>query len=339
MNWKLVKIFTFRKVSNLLILQFTYLLSKVLGKNVHSGMPMSLSYEPTTTCNLECPECPTGLRQLKRPKGMASLEHFQTTIDELSAYLFNLTFYFQGEPFLAPNLFAMVSYAQKRNIFTMTSTNGHYLTPKNVDAIIEAGLHRLIISMDGATQTTYVQYRKNGNIMTVLEGIKCLEQAKKERKSVYPEVLLQFLVFRTNEHELEAMKSLAKELGVKLQIKSAQINNLKESAHLIPIKYPEHARYRKNKNGEYEIKSNWSNECWRMWSSAVITWNGKVIPCCFDKDATHTMGDNQTQSFVEIWKGNDYREFRKKIQLGRSKLDICRNCTEGLRLKKANSRK
>jgi radical SAM protein with 4Fe4S-binding SPASM domain len=66
-----------------------------------------------------------------------------------------------------------------------------------------------------------------------------------------------------------------------------------------------------------------------MWHSAVITWDGRVVPCCFDKDAQHQMGSLQEKSFTDIWQNETYRNFRASILKGRSNIDICRNCTEG----------
>ncbi len=69
-----------------------------------------------------------------------------------------------------------------------------------------------------------------------------------------------------------------------------------------------------------------------MWQSCVITWDGKVVPCCFDKDATHTLGNLQTQTFAQVWNNADYQHFRGSILKGRDQIDICQNCTEGTKV-------
>jgi radical SAM protein with 4Fe4S-binding SPASM domain len=71
----------------------------------------------------------------------------------------------------------------------------------------------------------------------------------------------------------------------------------------------------------------------RLFFNPIITWDGKIIPCCFDKDAEFVMGDLNNESFKSIWNGQRYNEFRKKILTGRNKIDICRNCTSGMNLK------
>jgi len=78
----------------------------------------------------------------------------------------------------------------------------------------------------------------------------------------------------------------------------------------------------------YVPKNRMPNACFRMWSSCVITWDGKVVPCCFDKDATHVMGDLTKQDFTEIWRNPQYHDFRQNILRKRKSTAICRNCTQ-----------
>ena len=56
--------------------------SRLLGKTIQWGYPVSISFEPTTSCNLRCPECPSGLRAFTRPTGMLQQDFFRKTIDE-----------------------------------------------------------------------------------------------------------------------------------------------------------------------------------------------------------------------------------------------------------------
>ena len=74
------------------------------------------------------------------------------------------------------------------------------------------------------------------------------------------------------------------------------------------------------------------DHCWRLWHTCVITWDGKVVPCCFDKDASHPMGSLAEQDFDTIWKGTAYQQFRGALLRSRSEIDICQNCTEGTKV-------
>lgn len=316
-----------RRGINLLRLYSSYYLSRYSGRARHWGNPFTISVEPTTSCNLRCPECPSGLRKFTRDTGMINLELYGKILDQLSPDLFYLILYFQGEPYLNPVFFRMVEEAKKKRIYTATSTNAHFLTDNLARKTVESGLDRIIISLDGLDQQTYEKYRVGGSLDKVIEGTKNLVRWKKELKSRTPFIILQFIVFSTNEHQVAELKKVARELGVdKLELKTAQVYNYEKGNDLIPSQ-KEYARY-KMQNGKFVIDNPLNNHCLRMWRGCVITWDGLVVPCCFDKDAEHRLGDLKTESFREIWRGERYREFRDKLFSDRKAIDICRNCTE-----------
>ena len=64
----------------------------------------------------------------------------------------------------------------------------------------------------------------------------------------------------------------------------------------------------------------------------MVTWDGKIVPCCFDKDATHAMGNVNELSFKDVWLGSQYNAFRKGVLKGRSTIEICQNCSEGTKV-------
>jgi radical SAM protein with 4Fe4S-binding SPASM domain len=257
---------------------------------------------------------------------------FKQTIDELQKTLLYLTFYFQGEPYLHPQFLDLVQYASSRGIYTATSTNAHYLNDKNARKTIESGLDRLIISIDGTTQETYQSYRVGGKLDKVLEGTRNLVRWKKELKSKTPHLVFQFLVVKPNEHQIAEVQQLAKEIGVdKVGLKTAQIYDYAQGSPLIPT-IEKYSRYQLQEDGSYKIKNKLINHCWKMWHSCVITWDGLVVPCCFDKDAYYRLGDVQKQSFKELWQGKKYQQFRQTLIKSRSQIEMCKNCTEGTKV-------
>ena len=318
-----------RKVWNASRVLSSFYYSRLAGSSRHAGMPISISVEPTTSCNLRCPECPSGLRSFTRPTGMLGTSLFHSVIDQLAPTLSYLTFYFQGEPFLHPQLLEMVRYASSKNIYTATSTNAHYLNEEAARKTVESGLDRLIISIDGSSQEVYENYRVGGKLDKVIEGTKNIIKAKRELKSMTPHVIFQFLVVKQNEHQIEEVEKLAHTLGVdEVALKTAQIYDYKNGSPFIPTS-DQYSRYRKKDDGTYELKNELSDHCWKMWNSCVITWDGKVVPCCFDKDAHFVLGDLNKNSFEEIWRGEKYHAFRSTLLRSRSEIEMCRNCTEG----------
>lgn len=293
------------------------------------GLPISISIEPTTACNLRCPECPSGLRAFTRPTGNLKHGLFERVIDELAQDLWALTFYFQGEPFINPHFLGMVRHASSKGIYTGTSTNAHFLTEAKAEETVRSGLSRLIISLDGTDQDTYSAYRREGSLATVIEGAERIVKWKKKLKSRTPHVVFQFLVVKPNEHQIPAARALAKRIGVDdLWLKTAQIYDPQDNHPLIPVQ-DKYSRYQRNAKGVWEVKHALKDECWKMWHSCVVTWDGKVVPCCFDKDAQYVLGDLAKQSFREVWQGAAYNDFRATLLKGRSAIDMCRNCSEG----------
>lgn len=317
------------KISNASKIASSFVYSRIKKRPVIKGLPVAISIEPTTSCNLRCPECPSGLRSFTRPTGMLGSELVQEVINELKKELMYITYYFQGEPYLNPNFTDFVSLASRNNIYTATSTNAHFLTVENAVKTIESGLKKLIISIDGTTQETFGKYRIGGNLEKVIEGTKILIEQKKLRKSKFPYTIIQFVVFEHNRHQIAEMKKLASDLGVDdCVFKTAQVYDFENGSDLIPME-GEKSRYVKSDDGSYQIKNKLYNHCWKMWHSAVITWDGNVVPCCFDKDAKYVMGNIKNESFHAIWNGEKYYKFRQTLLGKRSEIDICKNCSEG----------
>ncbi len=328
----IIKKLSFIKLFNAFKVYGSYFGSRWLKKPMHHGFPISISVEPTTSCNLRCPECPSGLRQFSRPTGMLDQNFFKDSIDQLKNTLINLTFYFQGEPYLNPDFLEMVKYASQNRIFTSTSTNAHYLTDEMARKTIESKLDKIIISIDGSTQDSYEQYRIGGEIAKVIAGTKNILKWREQLKSKTPYVVFQFLVVKPNQHQIEDIKKLADELGVdEVKFKTAQVYDFENGNSLIPT-IEKYSRYIKKSNGKWYIKNKLLNQCWRMWSGCVITWDGLVVPCCFDKDAKHQLGDLKNTSFKKIWTSEEYKKFRGSVLKSRKEIDICTNCTEGTKV-------
>ncbi len=319
---------TIRKITNMLLLSSSYIISAFLKKPIQKGKPLSISVEPTNFCNLNCPECISGQRKFTRSTGNMKLELYKNIIDQTHKFLAYHILYFQGEPYLHNDFFKMIEYANSKKIFTATSTNGHFLDNNNAKRTIKSGLDKIIISIDGVNSKTYNIYRKNGDFNKVIEGTKNLVEWKKKLKSKKPYIVVQFLVTKQNQHQIKEMKQMAKSLHInKIEFKTIQLYDYINGNKLMPdIK--KYTRYKKQEDGKYSIKNKLKNRCWRMWSSSVICHDGKLVPCCFDKDADFVLGDATQQTITEIWTSDKYKQFRSKILKNRKNIEICRNCTE-----------
>ena len=321
---------TVKRVLNSIKVLTSFYLTRLLNKPVQWGLPVSISFEPTTSCNLRCPECPSGLRSFSRPTGMLENDFFRKTIDDIHSHLLYLIFYFQGEPYLNPAFLDMVKYASSKKIYTATSTNAHYLTDENARKTVESGLDRLIISIDGTSQEVYKQYRVGGNLDKVMEGAANIIKWRKKLNSKTPFVFFQFLVVKHNEHQIEEIKRIAKEIGVdEVRFKTAQVYDYENDPNSLIPTIDKYSRYKKKADGTFVPKNKMANRCWKLWHANVITWDGLVVPCCFDKDALHQLGNLKNQNMSEIWQNDNYKQFRSELLKSRRNIDICSNCSEG----------
>lgn len=303
----------------------SWLISRIVRHSVMSGMPVSVSMELTNYCNLKCPECASGSEIMTRERGFMDPVMFGEIITELRPYLYNINLYFQGEPMMHPRFFSFLEMS--KGIKATVSTNGHFLSADNAEKLAGSGLYKIIISLDGMDHESYSLYRIGGQFEKVTGGIEYLSQAiQKTGSSLKLEV--QFLVNRHNEKQITQAKAFAKKVGATFRLKSMQIIDNERYEYWLPER-KKFARYNKS-NGSYKIKSRLGNNCLRLWLNTVITWNGKVVPCCFDKNADYIMGDLTKDAFRTIWYGMNYNLFRNTLLKERKSIDICRNCTSGL---------
>ena len=331
MEINLFKYLTFRRFINSLKVIVSFIISRITRKPVVWGMPVSYSIEPTNHCNLKCPECPSGLGALTRPLGLLKFDEFKNWIDQIKSTGFYIQLFFQGEPFINKHLPKMIKYAQQSNVYISISTNGHFINDHNVDFVLDNAPDKLIYSMDGLDEESYQNYRIGGTFKQADEGLRTLIKRKNERRLKKPYVEFQFIVMKQNEHQLDDVLTYGKDAGVdKVVFKTMQISNYENAIKFLPSNN-KYSRYIVQDN-LYKIKNKMKNHCFALWRTSVITWDGKVVPCCFDKDAEFNLGLLNGKSFQEIWKSEKYQVFRQRVLDSRKSINMCTNCTEGLKI-------
>jgi len=285
--------------------------------------PLILMIEPTNRCNFSCPLCDRGSGMITREEGIMSLSTFQNIINQTEKRLKLLMLWNQGEPLINKNFAEMVQYAKEKKVFTVVSTNGSLLE-RNAKKIIDSGLDELIISLDGATEETFKIYRQGGDFNTIVEGAQKL--IKTRGKRLFPLVSLQFLLLKHNTSEIEDFQNLAKKIGAdRVLWKTVQVMDQSGAEKYLP----ENDQYSRYKNGRFGQLKKTYDGCRRILYSAVIDWNGNVVPCCFDKDENYVVGNVVKDGLDKVWNGEKFAEFREKIASG-DKPEMCSNCTEGL---------
>lgn len=291
--------------------------------------PLFVSVEPSAVCQLRCPACPVGLRnneitELRHSDRLLKKDLWERALSQIKDSAWVVQFYFQGEPLLNKDLPLMIREAHDAGLYTIVSTNAQAMTPELANALVAAGLDRIIISMDGLTQETYEAYRVGGSLDQCKAALRYLREAKSVCQSEAGLTIeLQVLRLKSNEHEWRAFRKVYKALGAdRLVFKTAQLYDYRHGHPLMPSE-PRYRRYEQHADGLWYRKP-LGKGCFRVWSGVVIAANGDVLPCCYDKDHAHAYGNLRTASLRELFSGPAARTFR--IQAMQETPKICQEC-------------
>ena len=255
-------------------------------------------------------------------------EVWERVLAEVKDTAYTIQFYFQGEPLLNKDLPQMIREAREAGLYTIVSTNAQALTAETAEKLVCAGLSRIIISMDGLSEESYNAYRIGGDIEKVKAALRYLRAAREKHLSLFtfhlsPLIELQCLRLKTNEQEWSAFRKVYKELGAdRLVFKTAQLYDYTHGHPLMPSD-TRYSRYTQGANGLFRRKS-LRRGCLRVWSGVVITTNGEVLPCCYDKAHAHAYGNIMTHSLKELFCNEKAQAFRQAAL--REEPAICKEC-------------
>jgi MoaA/NifB/PqqE/SkfB family radical SAM enzyme len=290
------------------------------------GMPAILQLEPTNSCNLKCPGCPSG-GEMDRGRGFMDPELFRSLVDELADYLLVMLFWDWGEPFLHPNAYEMIAYARKAGIRLASSTNGHvFAEGDHARRLVDSGLDVAVFSVDGIRQESYQRYRAAGNLETVKDGIRRVVAEKRRAGSPTPHVNLRFIAMEHNEDELAALHDFAAGLGVdsvtvRKFAKWGRVEDLAPASesHQMPDSPPgEDLRTRVRRN-----------RCRNLWNCPTIHWDGSVCRCFMDWNGRHPLGSIGRASLRSTWFGPAYGDLRRDFRRRWRELPLCGECSCG----------
>ncbi|MDN5356536.1 MAG: hypothetical protein PWQ43_1480 [Rikenellaceae bacterium] len=316
-----IKTIYISRLVNLILYAYSYLFSKIFQKVKVYNLPLALHIETSSICNLGCLFCDRGQGSISRPKDLMTLKDFQQITTKIPKSIYWITLYFQGEPLLDKTIIEKIKYLRVNNYFVEISTNAQNITKEMATALVESGLNRIIISMDGISQKTYEKYRINGNITKVFEAINNLLDAKKNYNKKNPKIIIQYIVFKHNEDEIDIFKKMMKKLDVNIRIKNAQ---LKDDA----IDYlPNNKKYRRYKinNDKLQLNKSLPKPCYRLWKEIIFLQNGQIAICCHDKNGKLLNETWHNKTIKQIWNSQELNAIRQKTLIG-DNLEICKNC-------------
>ena len=277
--------------------------------------PYRVYIDPINICSLRCPLCPTGQRHMPS-QGRMSLQHSRRIFDEIGGHAAWVGLYNWGEPLLHDDLPAMIRYVAESHVRTVVSTHFNVaFSTQDARDLIRAGLSRLIVSVDGATAETYGIYRIGGDFTVVMANLRTLAEARRSLGTATPEIVIQFIPFRHNEHELGAMHALARGMGARLSVVPATCD-MGRALETTPDEavcccgewLPANPALRR-----YDAAGGWVRTtavCESLWNTVVVRWDGEIYPCCLPYGDEHSLGNVLAAPFESIWNGAQMQHAR-----------------------------
>ncbi|WP_082114093.1 radical SAM/SPASM domain-containing protein [Kiloniella litopenaei] len=289
-------------------------------------LPAHISIEPTNACNARCPVCETGNRSMERKYGMLDEKAFQNFIDLNADTTAVLMYYFMGEPFLNSKSYDMIRYAREKDIYVETCTNGDIL---DAEGLIYSDINQISFQIGGLSPESHGVYRIRSNFDKITKNIEALVELRNKTPNSNVQIEIGFIVMKHNEHEVKDFISWANGIGAdKANIVDPCVRDVEEGYKYLPENkqywfYDEEAF----EKGYLKPKKLSDNECTWVWNSAMINWDGSVVPCCRDPHGRHQFGNAFEQPFHEIWNGQGLTEFRNQIVTSIKDVDICKLCS------------
>jgi len=298
------------------------------------GYPYAALIEVGNYCNLRCPTCPTPASKICRKKELMSFDNFKKTIDNIKDSIQIALLYFTNEPLLHPDIFKMVKHAHKNNLYTEISTNAVLLNEEKTKELLESGLDKIILDLDGTSKESYEQFRVGAQFELVLGNIRHFCRQKQVLKLRKPFIELQFVLTKLNQNEVEDIKKIAKDLKVNnLCIRSFNLGEYayseKEIKELSGKFFPDSAKYqqkiRYERQGDKLKIKNPLLECPLAKSHFVVLVDGSVVMCCYDLRGEYVYGNVFSQKLKEIWFNREVRKMRKIAQ--KRGYPLCKTCS------------
>ena len=278
---------------------------------VVQAMPVRLWVETSAMCNLECIMCPN--KDLPDDKlSVMDLDLFEKIVDEASGFAQDIYLHHRGEPFINPQLFSMIRYAEEAGLRTRFHTNGTMLTSGRAAKLLEAGPSMISFSVDGFSKEPYERIRQGAAFEKTIGNIVFLAKQKRAAGLKKPYIIVERIKFRNpdpteNAEAIAAMKQYLLENGVDEVIEKDEYEWATDSA-------------------TERDSADRLTTCTFPWYAMVICADGAVTPCPQDFEAKMVMGNVRMSSLRDIWNDDAYRNLRRAFDGNVDSLPLCSRC-------------
>ena len=299
-------------------------LSLARGDIVSKGRPYIYTVDTGNLCNLRCPLCPTGYHGLQRRQGLMTFETFSVILEKIKPFAVEVILHNWGEPFLNPEILRMVRAAGDASIGTTISSNLNLVHRGRefLEEVVDSGLDHLTVSIDGATQEVYEQYRRGGDLGAVLGNLRHLLEYRDRTKSRTPRVEWQFLVMKHNQHEMDEVRRLAREIGVdRVRFTSAGLPFDDLANVELGEKWLSDLPGYRNYDPRTIARRGYlyDEKCFYLYRAMTANPFGEVSPCCAVYHGRSDFGDLVGSELDDIWNNAHYRSSRALFSRQRAK--------------------
>jgi radical SAM protein with 4Fe4S-binding SPASM domain len=315
-------------------------------------LPAHLQVEVTSACNLRCTMCLVRYRPpVNKLAGAMTPQLYHRLVDSLP--LRQLTLQGLGEPLLSPYLPEMIATAVRRGIRVGFNTNATLLNRRRAEELVASRVDWLHVSLDGASAGAYEAIRDGAKFDTVIANLTGLVRAKRAASSATPWIRVVFVAMRDNVAELPDLVRLLGAIGVdelRVQNLSHSFDDTDPAGRYEEIRaftsdqalwtgadlararaaFGEARRVAAGEGVRLRLPrfdDEGGGGCTWPWDAAYITSAGVVQPCCMVMgDDRVALGDLNETGFPEIWRGEAYRDFRRRLA-GTEPPEVCRGCS------------
>ncbi|MCM8796937.1 MAG: radical SAM protein [Candidatus Omnitrophica bacterium] len=287
--------------------------------------PFVVQIFPIYACNFKCGYCIFSVNKAKRyfisDKITMDLSFYKRCIDDIAKFpnkVKVLRFVGIGEPLLHKDIVEMVKYAVEKNVAGVVEilTNAALLTPKISDALISAGLSRLVVSLQG---TSKEKYKKISGVDIEFDNfVENLRYFFEHKKNTH-------MYFKIVDCALDGKQDEKKFYDI-----FGDICDTIAIEHAVPIhpgvNFERILREKDSAVTQFGLPVSEVQICPQPFFTMQINPDGKVVPC-YSFEYPEIMGDCNKKSACEIWHSREFQHFRNRMLNGVKNMnEVCANC-------------
>jgi radical SAM protein with 4Fe4S-binding SPASM domain len=286
--------------------------------------PLIVFVDPSSACNFQCTYCPTGDRGLikdtGRYQGRMSLSLFEKILSDIEEFrdpVKVLRLYKDGEPFLNRDFAAMIRLARQssRVEYIDTTTNASLLTPDRSREVIDAGLDKINISIDGMTTEQYLSFTKFRMDMTELVDNVRWFYEHKDQCEVAIKIPSELITEDQRKEFYDTFGDICDRIFIENFAPCWPEFDVEERTGIVITK------------GIYDQPVGDTETCPYIFYSMSVNADGLVSSCFLDWGRKLIVGDARTEPLTSIWQSDAFNELRLMHLRGERRAHpVCGNC-------------